>query len=528
MSVSALSAPASRRPAPPRRRATWTMLVLLAAALVGPAATAAGEPPVVERQRTHWYVLEIDGSRAGWMRAEEHVAPEDGTITMRTETQFRIARGGREIVLETASRFVETIDGEPEEMWMRQQLGTQPTESLYVWEDDGNIVLRSRQAGIETETDFGEISGDWLTPAAVARKVESALDAGAEEITVTTIDPSVGPTPIEITRRLVDDEVEIEIDGERVTVSKWSVTQSYMPGATSEEWLDADGDLVHGMTMLGPMKMTMRRSDEAAALAEGEAPELMMRTLIRPDRVIERPRETSRVVLDLRLPDEPMPELPSTGGQTVTRQEDGSLRVEVRTDPRAARREQLDEAEIARHLAASTWLDHDDPVVRRLAEESRPLVDAAGDDPLRRADALRAYVYRKIDRKALGVGFATASEVARTCTGDCSEHGVLLAALLRAHDIPARVVSGLVYADAFAGARSIFGYHMWTQALIDGRWIDFDATLPVRHDATHVAISTSDLGMRANLSQDLAALVPLMGRLEIDLVEVEHEPADAG
>ena len=40
--------------------------------------------------------------------------------------------------------------------------------------------------------------------------------------------------------------------------------------------------------------------------------------------------------------------------------------------------------------------------------------------------------------------------------------------MLRADGIPARVASGLVYADGFLGSRDIFGWHMWTQALIDG------------------------------------------------------------
>ena len=38
--------------------------------------------------------------------------------------------------------------------------------------------------------------------------------------------------------------------------------------------------------------------------------------------------------------------------------------------------------------------------------------------------------------KDLSVGFATAADVARTAQGDCTEHAVLLAALLRASDIP--------------------------------------------------------------------------------------------
>ena len=45
--------------------------------------------------------------------------------------------------------------------------------------------------------------------------------------------------------------------------------------------------------------------------------------------------------------------------------------------------------------------------------------------------------------------------------------GVLLAAMLRAAEIPSRVAVGVIYVERFAGERDVFGYHMWTQALID-------------------------------------------------------------
>ena len=118
--------------------------------------------------------------------------------------------------------------------------------------------------------------------------------------------------------------------------------------------------------------------------------------------------------------------------------------------------------------------------------------------------------------------FAAASETARTKEGDCSEHGVLLCALLRADGIPARVATGLVYADAFAGAQGIFGWHMWTQALIDGKWVDFDATLPVRYNATHVLTSTSSLADGLGAA-DMGSVIQLIGNLEIEVVDVQYE-----
>ena len=143
----------------------------------------------------------------------------------------------------------------------------------------------------------------------------------------------------------------------------------------------------------------------------------------------------------------------------------------------------------------------------------------AGEDKTERAEAMRKFVNRYINQKGLATAFATASETARTRAGDCSEHAVLLCALLRADDIPSRVATGLIYADRFAGERDIFGWHMWSQALIDGKWIDLDATLPVPYDATHILCSTSSL---ADGTGELSALMMMMGNLEIEVVEVDY------
>ena len=145
----------------------------------------------------------------------------------------------------------------------------------------------------------------------------------------------------------------------------------------------------------------------------------------------------------------------------------------------------------------------------------------------RRARALRAFVYDFIDAKNLGVGFATSGEVCRTAEGDCTEHAVLLAAMLRAAGYPARVASGLIYADEFVGRESIFGYHAWAQAIVtvDGVpvWLDFDATLPGNGpdtDATHILLGVSAMG-EGEAINSMAVLVPLIGQLRITVERVE-------
>ena len=95
---------------------------------------------------------------------------------------------------------------------------------------------------------------------------------------------------------------------------------------------------------------------------------------------------------------------------------------------------------------------------------------------------------------------------------------MLLAAILRLDGIPARMAVGLVHADRFAGKENVFAWHAWTQAWIDGRWIDLDATLARTHERPRVMTSSSDLSAGA-FDPAWSAVLPLMGAVRIAVVE---------
>ena len=79
---------------------------------------------------------------------------------------------------------------------------------------------------------------------------------------------------------------------------------------------------------------------------------------------------------------------------------------------------------------------------------------------------------------------------------------MLLAALLRGEGIPSRVASGLVYVPDLSGTGPGWGWHLWTQALVEQprggglAWTDFDATVWGEgrgYHAAHILVATSDL-----------------------------------
>ncbi|MGB0768511.1 MAG: transglutaminase-like domain-containing protein, partial [Phycisphaeraceae bacterium] len=226
---------------------------------------------------------------------------------------------------------------------------------------------------------------------------------------------------------------------------------------------------------------------------------------------------------------------PNAGYQRTEWIDADTLRVTVDLDrPTWPERFEVDDET----LSASSMLNHEDEAIQSLtsqavdlqmlnAQSNKPTLSPLYKAERDAAEKLRLFVRGHIERKDLSVGFASASETARTQQGDCTEHACLLAAMLRGAGIPSRTVTGLVYADQFAGREGVFGFHMWTQAWLTDdqnkpRWVDLDAAAPGQingFDATHLALSTSTMADDSGFN-DMVPLLPLMQGMQIKVIEL--------
>ena len=111
------------------------------------------------------------------------------------------------------------------------------------------------------------------------------------------------------------------------------------------------------------------------------------------------------------------------------------------------------------------------------------LHDAYGASPA--PQEIQNFVFDYVENKNYLSNFDFASKVARTRSGDCTEHAILLAALARSQKYPARLVLGVVL---IGQAQDIDGFgHAWTEVYHDGEWLLLDGT----------ALADQDLGGEA-------------------------------
>ena len=291
------------------------------------------------------------------------------------------------------------------------------------------------------------------------------------------------------------------------------------PGIETVEYLTEDGLPVITEFAIGPIDMTVSLSERELALAKIEPAEIMVSTLIKPNRAIANPRALTSGTYLLSVTEGELPKIPEIAVQRVERLSPTEVRVTV--DLSNEEFEDRSLLQDPRYRAGTSMLDWRNKLVTSLAERAVNKNYSMPRDEM--AERMRRFVHGYISEKNLDVGFASATETARTAEGDCTEHATLLAAMLRAMGIPSRVVGGLIYAEEFAGRSRIFGYHMWTQALLEDengefRWVDLDATLPgdMVFDATHIALTLSSMG-EDEMINSMAALAPILGRLQITI-----------
>jgi len=460
--------------------------------------------------RDSWFCVSIGGSDCGWMH--EQIKVEGSRIHTTNDMALTLGRAGSQVTVRVAWKFVEDPDGNPIECETQQISGAEVSRTTYHFLDK-EIEVQENAGGRILKRKIPRPEGEWWTPARIERNLLALRTSGGVEISYRTVDPASG-------LRVVDMVSKRSGAGEAKTV-RWTTTNSAVAIPTEED-VDSKGQVVMSRTnmAIGDMVVRLCSETQARKAPTGGGVDVIGRSMVLLPKPAPELLRGKRSRLAVRSTDSQSLSLPASGAQRTQANPAGGLFVDVEVGrTSAATAEELADA---RFVVSSIFIDANDPAVQALAQRALKAANLADDAPvMQRAEALRAFVVRFIVHKDLATAFAGASAVAQSKSGDCSEHAVLLAALLRAQGIPSRVASGLIYAEEFGAKRNVFAWHMWTQALIAGAWVDLDATLYGRSfHPGHILIATSAQD-DAQLDADFSGLLTTIGAVSIEVVHVD-------
>lgn len=468
--------------------------------------------------RDDWFIVQMRGQRVGYSHVVETVRLVDDKPHYIVDSTFQmsLSRFGQRL---TARMTLLTEEDDAGRLLRYTATSTNPPASQVTSSGvlNGETLHITSHAG-ESKTEKtvtlppGIKSVHW----ADRQLREGDLNVG-ETKSFEVFEPQLGQVTTLTLKRLEDERRRVW-NGATKDVAHVVMTQSLLPGIEEHLYLD---EQMTPVVMASPvLGMETFRVDKKEALRELPAADLdiAVETLIRVS-PIERPHETKQVVYRIEV-EGGWPEDAALDGERQTLRRLDATKAELtvrRISPHAAATNRSTLEVDPEFTGASRFLEVGDEIVQELARQG---VGEAR-TPVDRALALEKFVHAAIDAKNFSTAMATASEVARSREGDCTEHAVLLAALLRASGIPSRVAIGLVYIPNGPA----FGGHMWTEAYLGSTWVPLDATLGRGGvGAAHIKLSDSSLSAEAVVpAAEFAPLMHLLWRMKIEVVDVEHE-----
>ncbi len=469
--------------------------------------------------RAFWDLIYLQGGRVGQTHTRIGRVKQGGreVLELRQEMEITVDRFGQTATLGSELVSHETLEGRLIDFESIIKLGPTPQKTRGRVEGDRLIIETETQgAKASRSLDWGEENQGFY---AVERSMrENPLQPGQRRRVMTLEPTMILPMVVELTAQDFENTPLLEGSEELLKIDMVTKMEPGMrlQGAV---WADPDGEV--RKTWMQTLDQTTYRVTQAEALAAKNGPtkkvDLGILSTVSIDRPIRQPHETRRIRYRITL-EEGNPASVFTSGvnQTVRSLSPSTAEVIVR-----AIRPQTPKADLPTSgegptdddLRPNPIIQSDDPKIVAMARE------AVGEttDTWQQAVALSKYVGANIETVDFSQAFATASEVAESRRGDCTEHAVLLVALARAVGIPARTAIGLVYSGQLGG----FGYHMWAELYVDDRWIPLDPLFgPEGIGAAHLKLAHSNLKEAMSETAFLPVL-QVMGKLKIELLEQE-------
>jgi len=270
-------------------------------------------------------------------------------------------------------------------------------------------------------------------------------------------------------------------------------------GVTQTAWIGEDGDILKESGMLGISMERTTRDDALFGIPAASSQDLAAVASIRSNLTIEHPAHLE--MLTVKLDGGNFDPAHLNGGRQTYR--DGLLTVRKESIPAPTRRAEDFPDPVGEFLDPAPLIQSDHPTVRALAQE----ITAGSGSRLSKVVKLIAWIDRHIEKRPV-LALPDALSTLEHRMGDCNEHAVLLAALARAAQIPAKLEAGVVYLDGR------FYYHAWNSLFL-GQWISADAALgQFPADVTHLRFSSGS----DHLPLDLIGLI---GQIRIQIIRLE-------
>jgi hypothetical protein len=465
-------------------------------------------------EETEYFAILMGGQKVG--HAIQNRLVNGSQVTTSTELEITLSRTGIPVGIQTKAVTIETADGKPLGFELEQTFGVIVTKAVGIISEDGRVQVTAGQQRTEFDWPAGAVMSEGMRLLHFKNGLKEGTKYNAK-----LFDPSV--------MQVVDVEVEVgpkqnvDLLGRVVALTLvQSAVRSPQFGLLSvDEYYDDELRLQKSIMPLMGWTIEQVACTKEFALGENDVLEVVDKMFMPSPEPLEDVGLARSITYYLsRVKDTSDFVIPSSDNQNLQRLSDGRviLNVEPAVAPKGIRFPYKGDNPVALEaLKPTRYVESDQQIIIDLARRAVGNTDDAA-EAVRR---IEAFVSGYITNKSLSVGYASASEVAVSKQGDCSEHAVLVAALCRAVGIPAQVVTGLAYVPQWRTLQNGFGGHAWAQAYVGDKWIGLDAAFKSAglggFDAGHITLAEGN-----GNPEDFLNLINTLGLFKIDRVEVHR------
>ncbi len=461
---------------------------------------------------TEYYAVLVDGQKMGHAIFTRQAA--EGIVSTTEELNLVIARGEITMAVSSVETSIETTAGKAIGFENKFSFGGMVQQVTGKINSQGKIEVSTTAGGTSHQQVIDFPAGALMSEGLRLLELKKGLAEGTT-YEATLFSPAVlVPVKIKIS---IGATMNVDLLGKVVPLTEVTSLMQLPTGEMNAvSYVDKE---LKARKMIAPMMgstLELIACDKTFALSENDIVDFLGDMLLQSPTVIKDIDLKSSATYYLSPKKGAKLTIPSTDSQTTKKTPDGMIVITVNkvAGPEGVKFPYKGKDEkLLKELKPTRYLQCDDGKIKELTKHAV----AGAKDAGQAVKQIESFVNGYITAKDLSIGYASAAQVAQSRQGDCSEHALLTAAICRAAGIPARVATGLVYVEEFAGKKNVYGGHAWTQAYVGDKWIDLDATrAPNGFGPGHITLATGN-GEQA----DFFGMISTLGYFKIEKIIIK-------
>jgi len=467
------------------------------------------------------YTIKTFGAKTGYLCVTQREKSDKNKKYISTERHYyqKIKRLNNFIEIKQDTNFLEDKSGNPVSFYTELNSSGEKTLIAGKFISPAEIAVDFDINGVKS-TKTVKLKDNVLFPYAIDNLYKYPDN---KSINYSTIEPGLDIRVIKIKSQNIGEE-NLKADGLNHNYYKYKVSTNILPGIALYEWRDKKGkDVKESVPILKMEQILADKNDTlniSGEIKEDNAYDLFTDSLILSDKTISDPELIKQVVYKIKNLDdiEPADSFIADERQKISKLNNNTYYLTSITEkiPEQSYAYPFDTNNMEEYLQSGPFIITDS---NKISSTANALTEGET-DAYKIAKKMEAWVFSNITNKDFSMDFANAITVLESKTGDCTEHSVLLAALLRSAKIPSKIVVGLVYTD---NPKPSFGYHMWVKAYVGkNKWVNLDAALPYKiFVPTHLAMAESPLNNISDRADLLVDVMKSFSSLKINVLEID-------